>query len=998
MKKTISCGAFFSAFSFGEGVLSPEKLAEGLEKNGHLVLPITDCGGFWGLVDAIKAAKKHGLRIVPGIFFPLSEGGIFLYPGNETAYRSICRVASSFQYFLKNSPKVFFPIELLEALEGVGRAVAIGEMALKGIPKVPSSWKSFWGIPEHLSLSAAKKLAPIARQFQLTPLAFPILRYVRPGDEVALKILKGVHENQLASKVNLPSGGKLFPPEVLAASFSWFPETIEGNRRFFDFTFWHPPLGTWHMPEICRNSELSRRRLWFLAEDGARRRYGKITPLILNRLKSEFNIIIEKNFTDYFLVVQEIVEESERRGHRVLGRGSAANSLISYCLRFTHVDPIKYGLFFERFLNPERSSPPDIDLDFSWKVRDEIYDFLRTRWGEEKVALISTQVKLGGRGAIRETGKVLGFTSEEITRFTRAIGHLSAREFLIEAKNRPECKFLPHNSAEYRKLLYAAARIEGLPTHFSLHAGGIVIAPQGIDRFCPIQPSSKPIPMTQMDMYALEEVGLVKIDLLSQRSLGVFSDLFSHLKSTKNIPPILDNVEELASAPPVLEALEKGDTMGVFYIESPGMRSLLKKLRCRSFSELTAASSVIRPGVAESGMMQAYISRHRDPSTIPQIHPLLESILGETYGVMIYQEDVIKTAGAIAGFSLGEADLLRRAMSGKSRGESEMAQTRDRFLLGAFNRGVDQESANEIWRQIQSFSGYAFCKAHSASYAVLSLQLLWLKKLYPAHFFAAVLNNRGGFYHRQAYVNEARRHGIEFDPPDVHTSEIDCTVNSSRIQIGFSFIQGVSENLSKRISSERKISSFKDLIDFVSRVSPKENELEGLLNSGALRKFGPPAACRWTIKLSNPGTLFPEPTSEPPPTAKKTLSTLDWARLELNSLGMIISLNPLDLYNFPQATIRSNEMLKFSGKNVRMGGLLIAAKTVITKKQRRMKFLSLEDYGGTFEVTMFPPVWKKFGHIVGDGGVFLAEGRIDCDWDVPTLIASEIRRIPELKK
>ncbi|MBI3039026.1 DNA polymerase III subunit alpha, partial [bacterium] len=433
---------------------------------------------------------------------------------------------------------------------------------------------------------------------------------------------------------------------------------------------------------------------------------------VKHRLEYEFSIICQKGFSDYFLLVHEIVQEAERQGHRVLGRGSAANSLISYSLRLTHVDPLKNNLFFERFLNPERSSPPDIDLDFSWKIRDTIYEFLRKRWGKEQVALISTHVTMRGRGALWEAGKALGFQPKELEGISRVMGSLSAQEFLEHGASRPETRGFPFKNLAFLRLIKIASAFEGIPKNLSLHAGGVVVSPGSIYRFTPVQPSSKSLPMTQMEMRAIEEVGLVKIDILAQRSLGVFSDVSMELKTGGCFPEELENIDLISSNDSVANALKNGRTIGVFYIESPGMRGLLKKLGCRGFSELTAASSVIRPGVAESGMMAAYIERHLKQRAIPPQNRLLEPILKETHGVMIYQEDVMRVAQVLSGLTLGEADILRRAMSGKSRNQESLIELKNRFLSGASKRGVSLDFSNEIWRQIESFSGYAFCKAH----------------------------------------------------------------------------------------------------------------------------------------------------------------------------------------------------------------------------------------------------------------------------------------------
>lgn len=992
--------AGFSAFSFGEGVALPARLARGLEAAGQAVLPVTDRMGFWGLVPAIKAAQEHELRLLAGLYAPLAGGGaVFLYPDDEMGYRALCRMASRFHREQAVHADGNVQAASLADLTGNGRMILVGRTALQAAGRFapPAStrggtnegWQRFWGIPAAMSRAEAGRQNELAERIGAAPVAFVAQRAAAKGDAMLLRILRALHGNTLAAQTTPLRALPPESPEQLAGRFGWFPEAVVNAARFAETPTWTPPLGTWHLPRISPDHNESLDRLRALADSGIRRRYRDVTPRVSDRLAQELTVIADQGFADYFLLVHELVQEAEGRGHRVLGRGSAANSIVSYALGLTHVEPISNGLFFERFLNPGRTSPPDIDLDFSWRIRDEIYEFLARRWGLEQVALISTHVTLGGRGALREVGKALGFPAEELSRFSRAIGSWPLARFLSEGRDKPEARNLPFDNIAFRRLLTLASRLEGLPTHFSLHAGGVVVAPGGLDRFTPVQPSSKAIPMTQMEMHAVEAVGLVKIDLLSQRSLGVYADVTTALDRKP-----LDEIDSLAADPAVAKALATGDTMGVFYIESPGMRSLLAKLGCKGFGELTAASSVIRPGVAESGMMQAYIARHRDRSKIPPAHPLLADVLRETHGVMIYQEDVMRVAQAMAGMSLAEADLLRRAMSGKTRGDLAMAATHDRFLRGAAERGVDTATANEIWRQIESFSGYAFCKAHSASYAVLSLQLLWLKCHYPALFMARVLDNRGGFYGPQAYLAEARRHGAKVLPPDLDRSGWDCLVDGSTVTLGFSFIKNLRRETVDRLLEQRTLRPFDDLADVLERVHPDDGEWENLLDSGALARFGPPAACRWFRSLAGSGRLFAPPPETAPLFSRRQLSPLEKAHLEWKAMGLIVSLSPLDLFKLPDGLVPSTRLADRAGGFARTGGLLIAAKSVTTKKGERMKFLSLEDRHGTFEVTLFPRVWRKVGHLIEDGGVFIVGGRVDCEQGVASIVGSSLERAP----
>jgi len=615
----------------------------------------------------------------------------------------------------------------------------------------------------------------------------------------------------------------------------------------------------------------------------------------------------EKGFSPYFLVVDEIAAKAREWGLRTIGRGSAANSLVSHCLGLTHVDPLAHGLFFERFLNPERSSPPDIDLDFSWKDRDRLLAWVYERHGAERVAMISTHVTFGPRAAVREVGKAHGLPDAELTRLTKRIPHWGVHDLTNLATTVPECRSLPAVDETMRQVLAIARRIEGLPRHLSVHAGGIVIAPEPLTNFLPLERAAKGLVMTQYDMGPVEQLGLVKIDLLSQRSLGVLQDAILAVERHTGTAPPVDERDVVLNDRQTRRLVREGRTMGCFYIESPAMRSLLRKLQTETFEELTAASSVIRPGVAESGMMQEYIRRHHiaragmnlaptdcDNGTgvlhpLPQdtgtersrgpdagevvrrggrqrrseaitaavrsdrtpqalrtggdnaswyLHPKLAGLLRETHGVMIYQEDVLRVAHALAGMSLGQADTLRRSMSGKLRSPEAMAQVRAGFIAGCRAGGIEGDTAAEIWRQIESFAGYAFCKAHSASYALLSLQVAYLKTHHPAEFMAAVISNQGGFYSTAAYISESRRMGLRILLPSVNHSDRDYVGRGREIRMGLMAFGGLAEaTIEGLLAARREGGPFTNLSDLLSRSGCGHAELELLVRGGACDGF-----------------------------------------------------------------------------------------------------------------------------------------------------------------
>ena len=672
-------------------------------------------------------------------------------------------------------------------------------------------------------------------------------------------------------------------------------EAVANTARIAAMCDCRLPLGEWKFPRFAGLRGGAHRMLRELVERGVRRRYGSPPPpAALERMERELAVIRRLDFSDYFLLVNRIVDEARHRGLRTVGRGSGANSIVSYVLGLTDVCPIRHNLYFERFLNPERAVPPDVDIDFPWRDRDAVIAWCFDYFGRDHVALVSTVQTLRSRQALREVARAHGVDDGRVRAFNRlrATGHLVEEQTPSGPRVRDVAAEEP-----WRTLLPLAERVTGLPHHFSIHCGGVIIAPFPVADLVPLAPSAKGFVITQMDMHGVEEMGLLKMDLLGNRSLGVLADALEmagredHENEQPAKPPprgdaapedgcdagvfrreagrirlagtrrgtsvalagvmeaargtvaaavaeddaeedtdddgeppapgdggasghrspcaslLRQRVEdfEWVTADPATRALiDAGLTMGCFYIESPGMRALFERLHCRDFGEVVAASSIIRPGVAESGMMREYIERHtrlrgaadaddadaphRDaraprggngrgaPATAP--HPLMLRMLPETHGVMVYQEDVLRVAHELAGMSFAEADLLRRAMSGKMRSRDAMAPLHERFIGGAVERGVSPGDAAEIWRQVASFAGYSFCKGHSAAFAVLSYQTAYLKAHYPAEFFAAVLNNRGGFYGPAAYLEEARRWGVRVLPPCVNAGGGGCTGHS----------------------------------------------------------------------------------------------------------------------------------------------------------------------------------------------------------------------------
>ncbi len=893
---------------------------------------------------------------------------------------------------------------------------------------------------------------------------------------------------------------------------------ITNTTRIADQCDCKLPLGEWKFPRIDATPEEARQRLREFVDKGLAWRYG--TPLpdeVRKRADYELGVIAHHHFTDYFLLVHKIVARAQERNFFIIGRGSAANSIVTYALGISNVCPIKHDLYFERFLNPQRSVPPDIDIDFSWKERDEIIEWCYEHFGQDHVALISTIQTFRSRQSIREVAKALGISESEVNQFTRlAETGYKVEEPAPAASNGRRGRPRVHNLLEsepWRTIVNMAQRIQGFPRHFSVHCGGIVVTPGPVTDWVPLSRSAKGYAVTQLDMYGAEDLGLIKIDLLGNRSLGVLKDAlnqseahdkdraqtetglriatyeptldhhtintatfqreavrmklagtrrgttvalagviqgFGGNESTTATPIAPDvlvtqrvfNFSHVTADPATRAMIDEGKTMGCFYIESPGMRALFERLRCTSYEEVVAASSIIRPGVAESGMMAEYISRHKNNSSGDQrskkvvINPLMQRILPETYGVMVYQEDVLRVAHEVAGLSYSQADVLRRAMSGKHRSSDSLAKLEDQFMSGAVERGLSREDAGEIWRQISSFAGYSFCKGHSAAFAVLSYQIAYLKAHYPAEFFAGLLTNQGGFYGPGAYLQEARRWGVNVFGPGINESEDDYTGtswdsappppsdqftghsprNKGSLRVGLLAIKGLSCHAREIILTERHHNGpYMSLRDFLHRTRIGAEECRMLIKAGALDCLHPrysrslpwhlaihhrPAlllelatitnlAAPQTDSFFSADSFLPLPSFSPGPTSRNQPEPLTRAELcgyENENLGFPVSAHPIELVRLPADVVPARDIRLHDGKRIRMAGLCIAAKILEARNcGKPMKMLTMEDLTDTFEAVMFPRIYERFAPRTLGRGPYIIEGKVDMTLGSPTI-------------
>lgn len=988
------------------GVLHPQEIVTLAKAKGLSAIALTDLNSVAGLITFYTACKQENIKAIIGtkIANPDTNDYLILLSKNSAGYAFICETVTA------RNLDPDFKLTTLQYNKNCIWLTSSMTLAQHFLVKGYAFFLELILYPEKIR-AASLKILTWAEQHQVPLVASNPVFLEKPSDFELHKILRAIANNcsinDLAPQefASVSARNYFLDATTLQKIYADYPQALENTWRIAETCFWDWDMRSYKFPRWnTQKVTSSYRQLLKLCFQGLRKRVPRLTPLYLQRLRYELQQIHKLNFTAYFLVVWDIVRYARQEQIISIGRGSAANSLVAFCLGITHVDPLKHQLYFERFLNPARQDPPDIDLDFCWQRRSKVLMYVFSKYGQRHVSMICTTITMGLRSAFREVGKVMGISDQELSSLTKKFPYFTR---MVESINQfkeqyPECCDLPLENEPWKTIFYLAQRLAAFPRHLSVHPGGIIICPEPLTNYTALQKSANGLLVTQYDMYSLEPLGLIKIDLLGNRSLAVYQDCLELLsqEQTPKIPTLTTIIQD----PATKKALETGNTIGCFYIESPAMRSLLQKLQTNTFEELVAASSVIRPGVAESGMMDQYIERKLQPQKATYLHPELQKILGDTYGVMVYQEDVLKVAHFLAGMSLAEADLFRRAISGKARSRAEVKKLNQKFIQGCIQNGCDQKIANEIWRQVASFAGYSFCKAHSASYAQLSFKMAYLKTHYPAKFMASVINNGGGFYSTETYINEARRMGLRIKLPCVNNSAYFYTALNKELRIGLNQLREISFKAKETILVERKKGQYLDLANFITRTKLSFKTMEILILVGACDCFGytrPELMFALSLiyekaKTSQTGNyLFPL-TSKIELPLLEDFTEKQKIHYELKHLGLIASCHPLELVSkkMTQNFVSSQAFSRYQQQKIQTLGWCIAAKTIRTRKKNSyMKFLSMEDCAGTYEVTLFPQTYQKYALLSHRQGPYIIEGVVHQHFGVNSLIASRLELI-----
>lgn len=968
-------------YSLRYGTFSEEALCVLAQEHGVKTLAVTDINSSTACLQFSKIAPQYGIKPLVGIDF--RNGNQQLYVGiakTIVGYKNLNDFLSSHLH-----KKTNFPSEAPN-LKGCYFIYPF-ESVLK-LKKTTFKLNEFIGI----SIKAIRKLKFSSYQSYKDKLIFQQPISIRnKRDYNAHRLLRAIDLNIVLSK--LPTNeqanltDRIYKQEEVNSVFTDFEFILENTKRLadnckVDFEF-GADLNK-NLQTYFGTKKEDAKQLRQLVKKNLLNRYPNPSLSTLRRVIKELQAIIKLGFVSYFLINLDIIKYAKSKNYPYIGRGSGANSVVAYILEITNVDPIELDLYFERFINPNRSSPPDFDLDFSWKDRDDITRYIFQRY--PNTALMGTYVTFKRRAVARELGKVFGLPKANIDK-------LSSGYFNFEQLD------------ELEKLVIRYSHyIEGFPNYRSVHSGGILILDAPVHNFAATFLPPKNFATIQIDMHIAENVGIHKFDILAQRGLPKITDAIEIVKENQPNATLIDinDIKKFKEDPKINNLLKNGDCMGVFYVESPAMRGLLTKLQTNNYLNLVAASSIIRPGVSSGGMKEEYIKRHRNPEKREEAHPILYEIMPDTYGVMVYQEDVMKVAHFFANLGLDDADVLRRGMSGKKTAKGQMERLENKFRENCRAIGYEEDLIESVWAQISSFAGYAFPKGHSASYAVESYQSLYLKCYFPLEFMVAVLNNGGGFYNVETYLQEIRNCGGKVEAPDINKSEHAAIIKGKNIYLGLGYLKELESKTIRRILENRNFfGAFKSLEDFIDRVKISLEQIRILIRINAFRFTGKDKHnLLWKAlfileknkSYTNQEKLFKSQSTEfQLPTFEHSYLTDAYDQLELLGFHLI---HPFKMLKSKMdIRLKAVDFKKHIGKTIEIYGYLICIKRTRTSNNRMMYFGTFYDYEfGVFDTIHFPNIADRYP--VHGKGIYKCTGKVTDEFDYLALQLYSIFKMP----
>lgn len=1036
---------------------------------------ITDHGVMYGVIPFYLECRKQGIKPIIGCEIYMAHRSRFdKQPRIDTDQYHLILLAKNLEGY-KNLMKLVTKAHLegfyykpradFELLEKYHQGLICSTACIEGeIPslfiqgkdeeaeEVTKKFLEIFGddfyleLQSHLRIKgqeeANKKLISLSRKLGIPIVASNDVHYIEKEDAeaqdalLAVQTKKTIADKNRLTMINSPDF-YLRSPEEMRQLFLDYPDALKNTLKIAEKCNLEIPIGQWILPRYpLPKGESAESYLKKITRKNLTFRFPQPTKEIKDRLEYELDVICKKGFAAYFLIVQDFVNWAKERGIRVgPGRGSAAGSLVSYVLRITSINPIEHELPFERFLNPDRPTPPDIDLDFADDRRDEVIEYVTKKYGKDKVAQIITFGTMEARGSIRDIGRVLGMPYSEPDRIAKLIPFgFSIEEALNSVFELQEF----YKQPKFKKLLDLARKVEGCARHASTHAAGVVVADKDLTEYVPLQKESKGDRIiTQYDMYALDlnvsekAIGLLKMDFLGLRNLSILQKAIEFVE--ENTGKKVDISEIPLDDPKVYKMITKGETIGVFQLESGGMRRLARNLKPTCFSDITAMVALYRPGPME--LIPEFIKRKENKDRIRYPHPDLKPILQETYGIAVYQEQCLQIANLMAGFSMAEADNLRRAIGKKKK--AIMAREKEKFIAGAKEKGYSKKVAEKVWSYIERFAGYGFNKAHSASYAMIAYQTAYMKAHFPVEFMTALLTaesiSASGAVKDEKVsraVEEAKRMGIYILPPDINKSQTWFTIErdphsleGKAIRFGLAAIKNVGEAAIEAIlSTRKKEGEFVSLTDFCSRVDgQKVNKkvLESLIQVGAFDAFGKRAAMLASLEkirqkaaqeqkrkangqtslFDNPGAGIDKKPLKDELLEIDELSKSDLLALEKNLLGFYLTEHPLaqvlsTLEKVVSHRLSELDPFELSGKKVKVGGIVASIRRVFTRKgNNEMAFVTIEDQTGSLDLVIFPQIYSSVKTILVEDKVIIVEGRLDYREDRLSLIVENLEEL-----
>jgi DNA-directed DNA polymerase III PolC len=1035
-----------SYYSLLEGVASPEALAQAAARAGLPALALTDHHSLTGAVEFVEACRLAHIRPLLGLVVDVQpppspkgrgaggEGSpLVLLAADAGGWANLCRLST----LVHQTDSLTVAFDAL-AQHGAGLICLTGGTRgrLTQLAREDESAATQWLGALH-EIFADRLYVELQRHTPEDDAALPTLTrlaeahaaptaatqsifYLTPDQSRLQRTLAAIRTitpvNELSDDELAPSNAHWLAPVALESRFAEHPRALAATEEIAARCTFELPLGQPHYPEIkLQPGQTAPNVLREKAYAGARDLYGELTPAITARLDHELSVIAERGYAPLFLIMEDVLGYARRAGVPISSRGSAASSLVAHCLGLTAPDPIRLDLYFERFLNPARSTPPDIDTDLCSRRREQVLRYVFDAYGADRVAMVATIVRFRERSALREVAKAYGLPPKNVSELVEALPDYWYRNPGEYKRGRGDDPFAVlrerYPSPVHRAIFDDAAQLIKWPRHLSVHPGGVVITPGPITDRVATQPASNGVTITQFDMEAVEHLGLIKMDLLGIRGLTVIGDVAEALRARE--PAVgagVQSVRTRSRALPVparlvpalgrpqglpLRVLDDiaGDdaatrdlvraarTIGCFQIESPGMRATLREINAGSIDDLMTALALYRPGPIVGGMKDSFVRRHLGKEKVEHIHPALSSLLADTFGVILYQEQVLRIAHNLAGMSMADADLLRRAMSHFDPGE-RMKTLRLSFIEGAQqNSGVPAEVGARVWELMAAFAGYGFPKAHAASYAIVAWRAAWCKAHVPAEFMAAVLANWGGYYSQRVYLTEARRMGLRIHPPHVNHSRQEFSVmydhGQPHLYMGLNQVRELTQRTQQTILRERPFGS---LPDFLVRVDPRAAEVKNLVKVGAFEGLGNIPALLRQLQTQDwqPGqfTLF----------GAEAAGGEDWSLPEKVSaqnelLGASVSAHPLELVADQLAgTLTTVEAVARLGQRIKVAGMRQTWRKSRTARGEDIYFMTLEDLDGMLDVVIFGDVYRRHRSVFSAGpGPYILEGLLETD-------------------